>query len=414
MFVGIDDTDSTAGMCTTYLAAKLCQRLEVKGIPKLVRLNPNIPYKTRGNAALSFETDDPAARETVLSYVRKYSMVADEKTNPGVAFLDSPTVPIQLKRFYLRAVSEHVTIEEADDVARETSVETHKIKSGRGIIGAMAAIGFYGDATYEMIAYRTKENIGKIRRIDQQSVKDMDKRLFPHSFDNLDPKGRRAIITPKGRDPIYCGIRGTSIKAVTEAWNMVVPLEPVECTQLFITNQATDAHLREKQISQLRPYDCVIVAGTVTQKPRKIAGGHTIFTLQDETGAIDCAAYKKSGQLREAAAKLEVGDRVLAYGGMGRHPKTINLEKLDVTRVQPQARPNPPLCCGKRMTSAGKDKGYKCKKCSKKISQKEVTSKSAGDRVVRLAAGLYDNQPGSRRHLSRPLFLKDTQLEMSD
>ena len=56
--IGIDDTDSHEGMCTTYLASLVVDTLEQYGVdfldyPKLVRLNPNIPYKTRGNGAVS-------------------------------------------------------------------------------------------------------------------------------------------------------------------------------------------------------------------------------------------------------------------------------------------------------------------------------------------------------------------------
>ena len=61
MFIGIDDTDSERGLCTTYLAAVLMERLkplgEIVGRPKLIRLNPCARYKTRGNAALSFQLD---------------------------------------------------------------------------------------------------------------------------------------------------------------------------------------------------------------------------------------------------------------------------------------------------------------------------------------------------------------------
>ncbi|HPT37444.1 MAG TPA: tRNA(Ile2) 2-agmatinylcytidine synthetase, partial [Methanothrix sp.] len=59
MFIGIDDTDSERGLCTTYLAAVLMERLrplgELNGLPKLIRLNPCARFKTRGNAALAFE-----------------------------------------------------------------------------------------------------------------------------------------------------------------------------------------------------------------------------------------------------------------------------------------------------------------------------------------------------------------------
>src|SRR2546427_672498 len=56
LWIGVDDTDSLRGMCTTFLAAELVRDLtrdfDLIGYPRLVRLNPNIPWKTRGNAAV--------------------------------------------------------------------------------------------------------------------------------------------------------------------------------------------------------------------------------------------------------------------------------------------------------------------------------------------------------------------------
>src|SRR5436309_682270 len=56
LWIGVDDTDSLRGMCTTFLAAELVRDLtrdfDLVGYPRLVRLNPNIPWKTRGNAAV--------------------------------------------------------------------------------------------------------------------------------------------------------------------------------------------------------------------------------------------------------------------------------------------------------------------------------------------------------------------------
>lgn len=72
MIIGIDDTDSNEGMCTTYLGAVLLEELQIYGIvetlPLLVRLNPTIPYKTRGNAsiALKLKTNFP---EKVIAYI---------------------------------------------------------------------------------------------------------------------------------------------------------------------------------------------------------------------------------------------------------------------------------------------------------------------------------------------------------
>ncbi len=50
MLIGIDDTDSPSGMCTTYLGALLARRLIRMHMPvreaRLLRLNPNVIYKT--------------------------------------------------------------------------------------------------------------------------------------------------------------------------------------------------------------------------------------------------------------------------------------------------------------------------------------------------------------------------------
>src|SRR5438552_10916308 len=55
LWIGVDDTDSLTGMCTTFLAGELVRELtrayDLIGYPRLVRLNPNIAWKTRGNGA---------------------------------------------------------------------------------------------------------------------------------------------------------------------------------------------------------------------------------------------------------------------------------------------------------------------------------------------------------------------------
>ena len=44
-YIGIDDTDSPDGMCTTYLASQIISKFKDNGIeladyPRLIRLNP--------------------------------------------------------------------------------------------------------------------------------------------------------------------------------------------------------------------------------------------------------------------------------------------------------------------------------------------------------------------------------------
>ena len=56
LHIGIDDTDSLGGGCTTWLITEIISELselDLVDFPRLVRLNPNVPWKTRGNGALS-------------------------------------------------------------------------------------------------------------------------------------------------------------------------------------------------------------------------------------------------------------------------------------------------------------------------------------------------------------------------
>ena len=406
MLIGIDDTDSLRGMCTTYLAKKIRDELEIQDYPKLVRLNPNIPYKTRGNGAIALRTNEDAEKlkDVVIKLVRKFSMVDDIRTNPGVVFVDEPENNKKiLDLFYRKVVSEIVSIKEAENVARRVNADVFRLNNGRGIVGALAALGFTkGGGTYELISYRAKKNYGKKRQIDQDSVFSMNEKFYPNIFDSVDEGVKRVLIAPRGMDPVFCGIRGCSPKYVMAAWDMVRPLEEIESVVVFETNQATDDHLRRKKISQIKSYDCVMVEGAVGSKPIIGEGGHVVFTLSDLTGNIDCAAYQQTGDFRKVVFNLLPGDAVVVCGGIGKYVKTINLEKLYVKSLVDATEIVVPKCCGRKMTSAGKNKGVKCRKCGKKISQMEIKSQ----KIVRtIKKGWYEVPPRARRHLSRPLAL---------
>ena len=60
LHIGIDDTDSPDGMCTTFLASQIINKFEDNGIeiidyPRLIRLNPFARFKTRGNGAVGLK-----------------------------------------------------------------------------------------------------------------------------------------------------------------------------------------------------------------------------------------------------------------------------------------------------------------------------------------------------------------------
>ena len=93
LHIGIDDTDSPKGMCTTFLSYKIVKFLEKEEIqfmdfPSLIRFNPNIPWKTRGNGAvrLTIKTKNPKKiKNKITQLVTSYS---DTKNgaNPGLVF----------------------------------------------------------------------------------------------------------------------------------------------------------------------------------------------------------------------------------------------------------------------------------------------------------------------------------------
>src|SRR5207247_3194915 len=97
LHIGIDDTDSEKGGCTTYTAAVLFQNLIERGFkpsdfPWLVRLNPNIPWKTRGNGALAVhffveEEQIENVERVVIEIVEKTTVSSTRGKNPAVVLL---------------------------------------------------------------------------------------------------------------------------------------------------------------------------------------------------------------------------------------------------------------------------------------------------------------------------------------
>jgi len=175
--VGLDDTDSRElGMCTTYVAARLAERLESAGHAVertlLVRLNPAVEHKTRGNAALAIHTDaDPGSALGLARDLLDLAEVDDPRTNPGVVVADCEPddAPQAVADFARAAVRDHHEISAARELAAESGFETLARGNGRGLIGALAAVGAwraFGDWTYEHIAYRERERWGDERDID--------------------------------------------------------------------------------------------------------------------------------------------------------------------------------------------------------------------------------------------------------
>ena len=414
LHIGIDDTDSPDGMCTTYLASQIINKFEENGIklvdyPRLIRLNPFARFKTRGNGGVSLRIPNDnnvnLAKKIVLDEVEKLSMFDCDNTNPGVIFYDGE-ITKEMEDYAFKAIYEFITIEEAEEFGRSIGCEIHKFKKGRGIIGSIAAISLpLKDYTFELLAYRASENYGTKRQIDYESVYEMDKQTFPDTFENIDYSEDYIAIEPKTPCPVLYGIRSNTVESLIKAKNIVKVSEPIVDWCIFKTNQHTDMHIQKADnISSMKQFGCYEVIGEVKNKPTIIDGGHMFFYIFDETGEIECGAYEPTKNFRKVVSNLRPGDIIKVYGGIGKQ-NTFNIEKFQVIKLNDIEYKNPICECGKRMTSAGKNKGFKCKKCGNKIQ----SNKKVPINVPRFLknAQFYETPVSARRHLSKPLCRMD-------
>ncbi len=439
--VGLDDTDSrTTGMCTTYAAHRVAQRLRDGATVErtlLLRCNPAVEYKTRGNAALAVHTDADAdralrvAREVVAEGARR----EDPDTNPGVvvAPCDPAAVPEAVGTFSRRAIRDHCTVEAAHDLLAGAGYAHDAWGTERGLIGALAAVGAWrgrgpdADWTHETIAYRERERRGTPREVDHESVFAAADRAYPAAWDTVDRETGDAVCVPHTPGPVLFGIRGDdpeTTRAVADA----IDSEPVAARETFVTNQGTDDHLRSAAVPDLRAGRSYRVDGVVLVPPETREGGHVFLTLADpgvvpvesdeETAGQDratarwaldatpatlpdeahlrCVAFEPTGRFRDRVRALRTGDCLTACGELA--DGTLKLEKFALRAARTFGRVVP-ACpdCGRSMESAGADQGYRCRDCS-------TTAPGKRERPVdRPALGWYEVPPSARRHVAKPL-----------
>lgn len=428
LHIGVDDTDSTSGMCTTFLLTEVIRELGfpvLHGYPRLVRLNPNIPWKTRGNGALSLSisgeresafkigeidgreilcslapsTDSPDAAEAlsrVSEVVDRLAELDGENTNPGVAV--SERRPDE--SFYWESVTNVVTIDSALAALEIAGGKLRSWKNGRGVIGATAAIAWTPrDRTFEVITYRRRERWGTAREIGGESVARLS-RGFPSTFSNYDATNRHSCISPASPCPVLFGIRGDD-PSVLEAAMISVESEERDRWLIFESNQGTDDHIVVPS-GTLEPYRSYFLEGTVGSMPVTIKGGHVFFTLITELATVTCAAFEETKELRGTVCKLIPGDKIAVWGSLkpGESDNNLNLEKLEVSALENRrVKLGNPKCpgCGRQMHSAGRDAGYRCRACHTFSADPVYGTVNPG-----LQKGVYGVAMGSRRHLAMP------------
>nr|WP_305794424.1 tRNA(Ile)(2)-agmatinylcytidine synthase [Halomarina rubra] len=421
-------------MCTTHVAHRIAERLRERGTVErllLIRLNPAVEHKTRGNAALAIHTDVPAAEAFAVAreVVDGAAVETDPNTNPGlVVAAGDPDATLgpqdAVVRFARAAVRDHLAIADAEALLAHAGFHAKGWGDGRGRIGALAAVGawaagiedaagsetdpVFGDWTYERIAYREREKWGTPRDVDADSVVAAADEAYPSVWDTVDRGEGETVCVPHTPGPVLYGIRGDDADTA-ERVAAAIESEPVASAETFHTNQGTDAHLRAGALADALDGRAYRLDGTVLDAPETRRGGHVFFTLGASDEALDdttlpadpptlrCAAFEPTKRFRDRVRALRPGDRLTVCGEVS--DGTVKLEKfavraLDATELVVPDCPD----CGRRMESAGRDQGYRCRDCS---THRDGKTERSVERD--LDVGWYEVPPCARRHVAKPL-----------
>jgi len=412
LHIGIDDTDSPKGMCTTFLAYKIIKRLKKENVdfldfPNLVRFNPNIPWKTRGNGAVGFKisTSNPKKiKNLVKKFVEQYSDVKNG-ANPGLVFCQDENIPDEFLKLSSDAMWKLIHRNEAKKILSKYNLDFFYLGNGQGLVGATSVIGYnFEDETYELLSYRKSSQFGKKRFLDKSKVKEMQEKTYPNTFNSFDSKKNKVLLMPHGPDPVFYGVRGEDSKTLISASKMLQPKEKLDGYMIFKSNQGTGDHLKnEIDVNDFLPYTSGKLEGIVNSKPTVTKGGHVFFSIIVKNIKIHCAVYKPT-QITEIAKELIIGDILKVGGGIRKatktYPRTLNLEFIEILKLEKKSKLVNPFCqkCKKHMKSKGKNQGFQCVRCKNTSTHKncQFITRSVKEQI-------YIPDVSAHRHLTKPI-----------
>ena len=424
MFVAVDDTDSMKGNCTTFLATEIIREfddLDLIGNPRLVRLNPATPWKTRGNGALvmrfgkgvgprrfigmigdrkifcydrcsAWEPDPESMRERIIPHILEHH---EDDSDPGL--LISRIKPSQ--SFYWGGVRTIMDRGVIDEEISSIGGLTYTIGNGRGLVGCTCGMAWRPrDSTFELLSYRPESRWGTERVFKPLTIRDVE-HGYPTTFNSWEDRTQKVAMIPSTPCPVMYGLRGDVETDLIEASGKIVT-EPIERWMVFLTNQGTDDHIIHNPRT-LVPNQSYMLKGRVSSRARHIEGGHVFFDLDTDFGTVVCGAYEPSKEFRYAIDWLYPGDEIEVVGELRDQPRTLNIEKFHVIEtVQELRKVCNPVCpiCSRTMKSTGSGKKFKCKKCGTKSYEPVM-------QVVQreIVPGWYEPPTAARRHLSKPL-----------
>ena len=412
LHIGIDDTDSPKGMCTTFLAYKIINRLKKENVdfldfPNLVRFNPNIPWKTRGNGAvgLKISTSNPKKiKNLVKKFVEEYSDVKNG-ANPGLVFCLDEKIPEEFFKLSSDAMWKLIHRNEAKKILSKHNLDFFYLGNGQGLVGATSVIGYnFQDQTYELLSYRKPSQFGKKRFLDKSKVKQMQEKTYPQTFNSFDSKKNKILLMPHGPDPVFYGVRGENMEILISASKMIQPKERLDGYLIFKSNQGTGDHLKnEIDVNSFLPYTSGKLQGIVGSKPTITKGGHVFFSINIKNTKIHCAVYKPT-RITNIAKELIIGDKIKVGGGIRKatktHPRILNLEFIEILKLEKKSKLVNPFCkkCKKHMKSKGKNQGFQCVRC-KNISTQKIRQYISRN----LKKQIYIPDASAHRHLTKPV-----------
>jgi len=428
VLLGIDDTDSPEGGCTTWVLSEVVRRtrelgLDLIGEPRLVRLNPNIAWKTRGNAALALRAGHGSGVPRAVGEIGGAPVLAFDRgrplrpreqadlveaaweavlegaprapgTDPALVAVPRP-LPASL---YWSAVRDVVTVPAVLALLRRERA-TFRTRGGRrGLVGAAAAVAWPGRRrTWELLAYRRRDLWGTPRYVDAGSVRDAE-RAEPSLFLCQDPRTRRLLVAPHTPCPILFGLRAREAGAARRALGRVRS-EPIERWVLYRTNQGTGDHLARHPISALAAGRSAFVLGAVAGPAVALRGGHARFPLRDAAGdRLSCLAFEPTKTLPALVRRLVPGDRLEVWGSLRRR-RSFHLEGIRLVSAADRRRWLPPRCpgCARTAGSMGRGRGWRCPGCRRRFPP-EAGRRDGGPPAPSL--GVYHPTRSARRHLA--------------
>ena len=106
-----------------------------------------------------------------------------------MVFFESEQIPKDFSDFSNLALWQLINRDNAKKFAKKNNLEFFYHGNGQGLVGAIGAIGYeFDDNTLELLSYRKKSKFGTPRNLSTQSVKLMQEKTSPQTFNSFDTK----------------------------------------------------------------------------------------------------------------------------------------------------------------------------------------------------------------------------------